>query len=557
MGSFYLYCIRGFNLPFIGTATFLHIILNGYYFIEAPPLIFTLAKIYGDSSLYQNDIITTHSFKSFLIPLFSLLDKLNILEPSVFILYSLSIFAVFATVFKLAKLVCIQRLSPYLVILFLLIDKPVLGGINTLEPFFTYRIAATPLMLISLYFILQKRYLLPIILLGFSAYMHILSIIPAFIFLSFMIILECKLNRRNIIYLLILSLVFTPVIIWILTYMVNHPKPAFITNNWLYAIKIRSAHHFFPITNKAGFNSIIIFISAVLVFFNFYINNNEFKKKIYFLSILMILLCVLNFLVINFIPLTLLMQLQLYRSAFYFILFSMFFLADYLVEINKSNNWPRRIIAIGIIVSISGNFLHLFLVFFLIALAQHIFNKKPLPIVRSVMNILVLAILIFFLQNNIASTETQQYGRRQLFGKIDLPENKNYSRWVKLQLWCKYNTFKEELFIIPPHREGFRFYSERGIVGNWKDGTLAIADPIFEKDWLGRMRDLRCLDSSREFGTAEPPIRCKEGFNSLTENDILRLAEKYDAKYIVIDDTKELSFKKLYSDGEFKIYRLQ
>jgi len=48
--------------------------------------------------------------------------------------------------------------------------------------------------------------------------------------------------------------------------------------------------------------------------------------------------------------------------------------------------------------------------------------------------------------------------------------------WIGVQLWAKENTPIDAMFITPPYLQGFRIYSERGAVAEWKDGTQQYFD---------------------------------------------------------------------------------
>ena len=59
-----------------------------------------------------------------------------------------------------------------------------------------------------------------------------------------------------------------------------------------------------------------------------------------------------------------------------------------------------------------------------------------------------------------------------------------------VQNWVRVNTKEDAVLITPPRRAGFRVFSERTIIGEWKDGTQQYFDEDFVREWDRRMRAL-------------------------------------------------------------------
>jgi hypothetical protein len=112
--------------------------------------------------------------------------------------------------------------------------------------------------------------------------------------------------------------------------------------------------------------------------------------------------------------------------------------------------------------------------------------------------------------------------------------------WSEVQTWAREHTPREATILTPPYREGFRVFSERAIVGEWKDGTQQFfARPEFVFAWQERMRDLG--GETRSF----------DGFS--TER-VVEAARKYGARYVVFAAERPLSLAKLYENAEFAVY---
>jgi hypothetical protein len=89
--------------------------------------------------------------------------------------------------------------------------------------------------------------------------------------------------------------------------------------------------------------------------------------------------------------------------------------------------------------------------------------------------------------------------------------------WREAQDWVRRSTPKAAVLLTPPREAGFRVFSERTVVGEWKDGTQQYFDDAFVREWGDRMQALR--------GDAYP---------SLPDDELMGLAARYGASYIVL-----------------------
>jgi len=84
------------------------------------------------------------------------------------------------------------------------------------------------------------------------------------------------------------------------------------------------------------------------------------------------------------------------------------------------------------------------------------------------------------------------------------------------QNFARENTKKTAIFLTPPKEAGFRVFSERAIVGEWKDGTQQYFDDDFAREWGRRMEIVMAKD-----------------FGKYTDAEIVALAREFGADYIV------------------------
>jgi hypothetical protein len=113
--------------------------------------------------------------------------------------------------------------------------------------------------------------------------------------------------------------------------------------------------------------------------------------------------------------------------------------------------------------------------------------------------------------------------------------------WNEVQAWVRDHTPRQAVILTPPHREGFRQFSERAIVGEWKDGTQQFFDVPFTFEWYRRMQQLGG-DTGR--------------FDQLDSATLLALGRQYRADYLVIAGRVRHPFPKLYQNAVAAVYQL-
>jgi hypothetical protein len=110
--------------------------------------------------------------------------------------------------------------------------------------------------------------------------------------------------------------------------------------------------------------------------------------------------------------------------------------------------------------------------------------------------------------------------------------------WRDVQDWVRLNTPKDAIFLTPPQETGFRVFSERTVVGEWKDGTQQYFDEEFALEWGRRMEALG-----------------PQGFVKLPDARLLELAQRYRAAYVVVPPRKRHEgLQEVYRNGHYAVY---
>lgn len=127
----------------------------------------------------------------------------------------------------------------------------------------------------------------------------------------------------------------------------------------------------------------------------------------------------------------------------------------------------------------------------------------------------------------------------------------------RLGVWARDNTPEDALFIIPPERsaEGFGIWSLRSIVYNVK--LFPVTQGAYE-EWRNRYfahcgildpNDPKEADRVRDALTDYGTKRISDKFSRMTEDEMLALADRYEANYVITPTVyKGERFKLLHSD---------
>jgi len=143
-------------------------------------------------------------------------------------------------------------------------------------------------------------------------------------------------------------------------------------------------------------------------------------------------------------------------------------------------------------------------------------------------------------------------------GKYWYNKNQFVKAWEKVQMWCKWNTDKENVFIIPPYMEdirGFRVLSERSPFVTWEDGKQIAQDSEFGIKWWDRMQRLgyRLVPDEKYYSWEE----LRRVFLKLKEDDCMKIIKSYKVNYLITEKYGEFNFKKVYENEFFRVYSLR
>jgi hypothetical protein len=169
-------------------------------------------------------------------------------------------------------------------------------------------------------------------------------------------------------------------------------------------------------------------------------------------------------------------------------------------------------------------------------------TEKSLPLLKNVHSFVIGALIFIFLFDTgmlFYRRGPEIYYHGYFRGKRD--------PWADIQTFAKQHSTKDALFIVPPYINDFGLYSQRATLGDWAEGAnILYLDNLFAKKWLERMND---LGWKTMYGA-------RSGYNSLSTEEIVSVAKKYSAVYIVTEKPKCFELPRIYENSEFILYKM-
>jgi hypothetical protein len=110
--------------------------------------------------------------------------------------------------------------------------------------------------------------------------------------------------------------------------------------------------------------------------------------------------------------------------------------------------------------------------------------------------------------------------------------------WIAAQMWANKHTSSGCTFLVDFYSQGFRVYSKRPIVGEFKDGTLSFYSQIFANEW----------DAKNQFFNPKQ--------NGGYVKDIPKLRQLYPFSLVVLHNSISINTEKIYSNQTYSIYKI-
>ena len=527
--------------------------MNGYYLVHKQLNVGTYLdpiKAKADPTLFKNSIYVqavnrTKVRLSAFYNLNILITKYFDFETFAIIMAIVSLFFCLAGLFALTRVLFHSSVAGYIAMLLYsaALNNWTLGSPAPYLNFFHHAMLfANPLIIWSMVFFFQKRYVPALFLAGLAWNFHPMNTL--FILWAYFLTGVFNYNKFSAATIRSCCIAFIvpalPTFITSFSYLqatqqVDSPV-------WISTVLWTAWYTCFPSTWP-----VISLVQASLFFVLFIIAvytipDGERKRELLIFTCSVLILCLAGTIFADIYPVPFILKLSLWRSTLIYLLIALPCIAYLLTSIFK-HSVPRRFLVIALIVLLTGYikcfplyYLPLFMcgvLFFIYEdwLAQRLprIARMGIPLFFTVLALLVsyhlltgergLRLLMFFLSTAVFFIITARLEKRFSFnaaawtlwillfvvlfdaGSLYFrggPEIYYHGRfqgkrdpWADIQMFAQTHSAKDDLFIVPTYMNDFGVYSLRATLGDWAEGANAIyLDNQFTREWLTRMKEL-------------------------------------------------------------------
>ena len=421
---------------FLLVFTVLAILVRGYSYGQGDQVLhLSMLQKLNNPRLYPGDdifpLIYSHKTLTYSIALFlSAFFSGNFFYPYL-IIYGISIFIYNLGIYRLSLNLFNNKQVSLLSLLFFIMPIPIAGAaINTVEGLFLPRLAATALFIFCLTGLLNRKFITVFLWLGIIFLIHPLS---AEIYLPLTLMIIFLTNSVK----LFLKIIFPGLGIFILTSIWVLPNlwlrfsqekiPMYVSSDWLKILQLRNTYAFPLLWPFKTYVFLLVILLPLLILMIrqpniLTVRNGKIIKYTLLISCAYLLIQILF---TDIYPVSLVVTAQLSRIWIVPIIFSFLYMARYL------SRW-----------------------------------LPVFSINTSKLKLLILLCLLFF-----AFIRHSQWLKTP---PVD---------WIDVQIWAKKHTSENCTFLVNFYSQGFRVFSQRPIVGEFKDGTLSFYSLDFARIW--------------------------------------------------------------------------
>jgi hypothetical protein len=513
-----------------------------------------ILKRFIDRTLYAGDslVATGDRFPTiFYRFLAALLPSTDWVPWAFFALYVVSIALTYAAVYRMA--VWASGGDRSVGVLATLLAMPVrtgLAGEALYRVAFSHSHLASGLDLMAMALFLEGRRIAPLLILSLGVYNHALYSLYLLVPFTLMILWEARTETRKTT-LTRLAVAWVPVLPFLAS-AIAQGKP--MTREWLDLLILRSAHHSFPGTFGDALPDATVWLLLGVA-----AATRAESSRVLNLGVFVVataLLFVTGTLFTEYIPVKAVLQFQPHRIWRFLSVLLLAFMATDIVRLWRASPLMRVVSALYFLCVFATGTEQLGP---LVLIAVFAANQPPLPVwlrllgaatlvtlewpdravewtdyilefVRRLQNPAIFAILGVALLLGLAVGQTNAARSRALsvlaliltLGPLFTDNYRRQQSRIEqgsfraAQNWAREHTPKTATFLTPPKEAGFRVFSERGIVGEWKDGTQQYFDDSFAREWGRRME----IVMAKEFG-------------KYSDEEIVNMARRFGADYIV------------------------
>jgi hypothetical protein len=527
-----------------------------------------------DPSLYPGDVMvaTAERFPTvFYRLLAAVLPGTGSIPAAFFVLYLVAVAATLAGAYRIGR----WAGGPAAGALALAFAFPVrigLAGESLYRVAFSHSHIASALTIWAMVWFLEGRRLLPLLVLSLGAYNHLLYSAYVLVPMLLAVAWEAReVGRRETLKRLAAALLpLLPIAAWTLA----HRAP--MTPEWLELLRLRSSHHSFPSAFGADLPPAAALLAlSVLVLSRM---RADQRRVVAFFLVGTAVQFVLGTMFTEYWPLKAVLQYQPHRVWRFLMLLLQGVIAGGVVAGWREGGIARAVAAVTAIVLFAPGLEPLLPLLVLLhaaagrptpatwarALALLVLvgvtgwadqevvwtwpgDTLPRALNETVIGAAALAVLVAMARTS-ASMRTAAVCGSALLALLWLAprayagqrQRWESGAWRATQDWVRTHTPRSAVLLTPPKEAGFRVFSERTIVGEWKDGTQQYFDDAFVKEWGARMQALG------------------DDYDTLPEDRLRELARRFGASYIVLPrQPARRGLDLVYRNPSWAVYRVE
>ncbi len=456
----------------------------------------------------------------------SVFARFATLPGAFFINYLLYIFCIIWSTYNLAQMLFQNKLISFMTTIFVLFGTTYgIGGNILITRDFSAPQLPLALIITALILLLQEKIFLSLLLIIFATYLHpLIGWEGGSLILFGWSIYDLFLKNQKGQFIPVLKIwgwfALSTLALSLAYFSELSTTPVGISQQILINILAfsRNPHHNIASTWRLmDFVRFLIFLAtALFISYKIYPSSNQAArnlfKLLFIISGIILVLNLLGFVFTEIWPIYQVVVAQLFRNnLFLFFTAAVIFYGGTLTLVKKRQLPTIFLTAIFLfnqpLFSLTGKADLLAFIVFLVAGLLYVYKKYFL--------VIVLLLLAFYLTNY------------HIPFRYDSDVDQSAS-FIQLINWVKTNTPEKAVFIIPPEMEDFRLMSQRAVVADWKGFPF---QKVGMWQWYQRMCDLGNIKNCKDGLIQRNEVVI--GYLTLTPTDILRLAEKYQASYLI------------------------
>jgi hypothetical protein len=526
--------------------------ISGYHFGTFDQVVhIPFLKKFADPSLYPTDpfLNMRGEHYSFFWMMFIPAYRAGILEPVMFAVHLLATYGLFWMFWELTDTLFHNTLANLLCVVMLIFPHMGMPGFQIIEFSLLNRTFVLPFVLAVIIFYLRRRYWLAFLLLGVMFNIHIIYVGFAMVMILFDSLLRLReVGWKNLLKGLALFVIGAlPVLLWRAG---STPIDLTIRPD---VLKLTSSALLADVYYAFSPNLLILINTlhgaATLAFFmigrKLKLSKDDRTMTNFVLAIGVVLL--VQLITTYWLPVTIILQLQILRVGVFLLIIGYVYFAGYLAERLQQGSlggFAGGLVVVSFITYVSPLLPLLFLVLYRWLTCSRWRQWAGAAV--------ILLVHIATLYGAVVSGLWSP--------GIHLNEPK--TPWTQTQDWARKNTSVDAMFITPPqiflhYIPDWRTFSERGTLVTLVE-IFEFPHPDYFPGWQERFEAIAPGAISKFDGNSFDAFKfTREAYYSLKPEDYLRIARKYNVRYLVVEKPHLQPFPVAFENEGFVIYDLK